>query len=196
MKSQRTIPKVSGLFQTSAELLKSQQKNRNFSGHFPKSADFSKSQLTKLKFSYLFEKVAEALNLWEKQRNSRDARGFNSRCVPRHPANMITFLERRRLFGKHGYFSRNVTTLRKTWSRFREHGYFPENMVTFPETCHGNIQQCVETKESRGHFQPSLPQAYFGEGSVRPQDPPKCDSCLRHKDRRAGELRAVASVDL
>jgi hypothetical protein len=25
------------------------------------------------------------------------------------------------------------------------------------------MQRCVETKESQGNFQPSLPQAYFGE---------------------------------
>jgi Peptidase C13 family len=31
------------------------------------------------------------------------------------------------------------------------------------KSLYGNIQQCVQTKESGGHFIPSLPQAYFGE---------------------------------
>jgi len=31
------------------------------------------------------------------------------------------------------------------------------------KTLYGSIQQCVQTKESLGHFRPSLPQAYFGE---------------------------------
>ena len=31
------------------------------------------------------------------------------------------------------------------------------------KSLYGNIQRCVETKESQFHFAPSLPQAYFGE---------------------------------
>jgi len=31
------------------------------------------------------------------------------------------------------------------------------------KSLYGTIQQCVQTKESQGHFRPSLPQAYFGE---------------------------------
>jgi hypothetical protein len=31
------------------------------------------------------------------------------------------------------------------------------------KSLYGTIQQCVQTKESGGHFKPSLPQAYFGE---------------------------------
>jgi hypothetical protein len=31
------------------------------------------------------------------------------------------------------------------------------------KSLYGMIQQCVQTKESEGHFKPSLPQAYFGE---------------------------------
>ena len=31
------------------------------------------------------------------------------------------------------------------------------------KSLYGAIQQCVQTKESLGHFKPSLPQAYFGE---------------------------------
>lgn len=31
------------------------------------------------------------------------------------------------------------------------------------KSLYGNIQQCVETKEAKGVFKPSLPQAYFGE---------------------------------
>jgi hypothetical protein len=31
------------------------------------------------------------------------------------------------------------------------------------KSLYGTIQQCVRTKESQGHFTPSLPQAYFGE---------------------------------
>jgi hypothetical protein len=30
------------------------------------------------------------------------------------------------------------------------------------KSLYGNIQQCVQRKESRGRFKPSLPQAYFG----------------------------------
>ena len=52
-----------------------------------------------------------------------------------------------------------------------------ENQYTYWDSClidslptaenwkvlYGTIQQCVQTKESQGHFKPSLPQAYFGE---------------------------------
>jgi Peptidase C13 family len=31
------------------------------------------------------------------------------------------------------------------------------------KSLYGTIQRCVQTKESEGHFKPSLPQAYFGE---------------------------------
>src|SRR5262245_64260072 len=31
------------------------------------------------------------------------------------------------------------------------------------KSLYGTIQRCVQTKESQGHFKPSLPQAYFGE---------------------------------
>jgi len=31
------------------------------------------------------------------------------------------------------------------------------------KSLYGNIQQCVQRKESRGRFKPSLPQAYFGQ---------------------------------
>jgi hypothetical protein len=56
-------------------------------------------------------------------------------------------------------------------------GCSAENEYTYWDSClinslpvseswkslYGNIQQCVQTKESEGHFKPSLPQAYFGE---------------------------------
>lgn len=56
-------------------------------------------------------------------------------------------------------------------------GCSAENEYTYWDSCliaslpksdswkslYGNIQQCVETKESQGNFKPSLPQAYFGE---------------------------------
>src|SRR5262244_2622310 len=56
-------------------------------------------------------------------------------------------------------------------------GCSAENQYTYWDAClidslptteswkslYGIIQQCVQTKESQGHFKPSLPQAYFGE---------------------------------
>jgi len=56
-------------------------------------------------------------------------------------------------------------------------GCSAENQYTYWDSClinslptaeswkslYGSIQQCVQTKESEGHFKPSLPQAYFGE---------------------------------
>jgi Peptidase C13 family len=56
-------------------------------------------------------------------------------------------------------------------------GCSAENQYTYWDSClinslptaeswrslYGIIQQCVQTKESQGHFKPSLPQAYFGE---------------------------------
>jgi hypothetical protein len=56
-------------------------------------------------------------------------------------------------------------------------GCSAENEYTYWDSClidslpkaeswkslYGTIQQCVQTKESQGHFKPSLPQAYFGE---------------------------------
>jgi hypothetical protein len=56
-------------------------------------------------------------------------------------------------------------------------GCSAENQYTYWDSClvdslptaeswrslYGTIQQCVQTKESQGHFKPSLPQAYFGE---------------------------------
>jgi hypothetical protein len=56
-------------------------------------------------------------------------------------------------------------------------GCSTENQYTYWDSClidslpateswkslYGIIQQCVQTKESQGHFKPSLPQAYFGE---------------------------------
>jgi Peptidase C13 family len=56
-------------------------------------------------------------------------------------------------------------------------GCSTENEYTYFDSClidslpaseswkslYGNVQQCVQTKESQGHFAPSLPQAYFGE---------------------------------
>jgi Peptidase C13 family len=56
-------------------------------------------------------------------------------------------------------------------------GCSAENQYTYWDAClidslptadnwkslYGTIRQCVQTKESRGHFKPSLPQAYFGE---------------------------------
>jgi hypothetical protein len=56
-------------------------------------------------------------------------------------------------------------------------GCSAENEYTYWDSClidslpkadswkslYGDIQQCVQTKESQGHFKPSLPQAYFGE---------------------------------
>jgi len=56
-------------------------------------------------------------------------------------------------------------------------GCSPENEYTYWDAClidslpaaeswkslYGTIQQCVRTKESRGRFVPSLPQAFFGE---------------------------------
>ena len=56
-------------------------------------------------------------------------------------------------------------------------GCSAENQYTYWDSClidslpaaeswkslYGNIQQCVQTKESQGHFVPSLPQAFFGE---------------------------------
>src|SRR5262245_7537148 len=59
-------------------------------------------------------------------------------------------------------------------------GCSAENQYTYWDSClihslptaeswkslYGSIQQCVQTKESQGHFKPSLPQAYFGEEVV------------------------------
>jgi hypothetical protein len=56
-------------------------------------------------------------------------------------------------------------------------GCSTENQYTYWDSClidslptteswkslYENIQRCVQTKESQGHFKPSLPQAYFGE---------------------------------
>jgi hypothetical protein len=56
-------------------------------------------------------------------------------------------------------------------------GCSAENQYTYWDSClidslptaeswkslYGTIQRCVQTKESQGHFKPSLPQAYFGE---------------------------------
>ena len=56
-------------------------------------------------------------------------------------------------------------------------GCSPENEYTYWDAClidslpaaeswkslYGTVQQCVQTKESRGKFVPSLPQAFFGE---------------------------------
>lgn len=56
-------------------------------------------------------------------------------------------------------------------------GCSTENEYTYWDSClidslpkadswkslYGTIQQCVQSKESGGHFKPSLPQAYFGE---------------------------------
>jgi len=56
-------------------------------------------------------------------------------------------------------------------------GCSTENEYTYWDSClidslpsadswkalYGTIQHCVQTKESQGHFKPSLPQAYFGE---------------------------------
>ena len=56
-------------------------------------------------------------------------------------------------------------------------GCSTENQYTYWDSClidslptteswkalYGSIQRCVQTKESQGHFKPSLPQAYFGE---------------------------------
>src|SRR5262245_30062070 len=56
-------------------------------------------------------------------------------------------------------------------------GCSAENQYTYWDAClidslptteswkslYGIIQRCVQTKESQGHFKPSLPQAYFGE---------------------------------
>jgi len=56
-------------------------------------------------------------------------------------------------------------------------GCSSENEYTYWDSClidslrttetwkslYGSIQQCVQTKESYGHFKPSFPQAYFGE---------------------------------
>jgi hypothetical protein len=56
-------------------------------------------------------------------------------------------------------------------------GCSAENQYTYWDAClidslpkaetwkslYGTIQQCVQTKESKGQFKPSLPQAYFGE---------------------------------
>ena len=67
-----------------------------------------------------------------------------------------------------------LTAARKDRTSF---GCSAENEYTYWDSClinslpvseswkslYGNIQQCVQTKESEGHFKPSLPQAYFGE---------------------------------
>ena len=56
-------------------------------------------------------------------------------------------------------------------------GCSAENQYTYWDSClidslpkaeswkslYGSIQQCIQTKESNGHFKASLPQAYFGE---------------------------------
>jgi len=56
-------------------------------------------------------------------------------------------------------------------------GCSAENQYTYWDAClidslptadnwkslYGTIQQCIQTKESKGRFRPSLPQAYFGE---------------------------------
>jgi hypothetical protein len=56
-------------------------------------------------------------------------------------------------------------------------GCSSENQYTYWDSClidslptaetwkslYGTIQRCVQTKESQGHFKPSLPQAYFGQ---------------------------------
>jgi hypothetical protein len=56
-------------------------------------------------------------------------------------------------------------------------GCSTENQYTYWDSClidslptadswkslYGTVQRCVQTKESDGHFKPSLPQAYFGE---------------------------------
>jgi hypothetical protein len=55
-------------------------------------------------------------------------------------------------------------------------GCSAENQYTYWDSClidslpktdnwkslYGNLQQCVQSKESKGHFTPSFPQAYFG----------------------------------
>jgi hypothetical protein len=54
-------------------------------------------------------------------------------------------------------------------SRENEYTYWDSCLIdSLPKSdswksLYGNLQQCVETKESRGRFKPSLPQAYFGE---------------------------------
>ena len=67
-----------------------------------------------------------------------------------------------------------LTAARKDRTSF---GCSAENEYTYWDGClidslpkseswkslYGNIQQCVKTKETRGRFVPSLPQAYFGE---------------------------------
>jgi len=67
-----------------------------------------------------------------------------------------------------------LTAARKDRTSF---GCSAENEYTYWDSClidslpkadswkslYGTIQQCVQTKESRGGFQASLPQAYFGE---------------------------------
>jgi hypothetical protein len=67
-----------------------------------------------------------------------------------------------------------LTAARKDRTSF---GCSAENEYTYWDSClidslpkadswkslYGTIQQCVQTKETRGGFNPSLPQAYFGE---------------------------------
>ena len=67
-----------------------------------------------------------------------------------------------------------LTAARKDRTSF---GCSAENQYTYWDSCvidslptteswkslYGIIQRCVQTKESQGHFKPSLPQAYFGE---------------------------------
>ena len=54
-------------------------------------------------------------------------------------------------------------------SRENEYTYWDSCLIdSLPKSdswksLYGNIQQCVETKESKGRFKPSLPQAYFGD---------------------------------
>jgi hypothetical protein len=51
------------------------------------------------------------------------------------------------------------------------------------KSLYGTIQQCVQTKETRGHFKPSLPQGYFG------------DQVSHLKTPKAGQLARVLSFD-
>jgi hypothetical protein len=50
------------------------------------------------------------------------------------------------------------------------------------KSLYGTIQQCVQTKESRGKFNPSLPQAYFGEEVSDLKVPKNVTSAFVHAD--------------
>src|SRR5215831_12716515 len=75
-------------------------------------------------------------------------------------------------------------------------GCSAENQYTYWDAClidslptadtwkslYGTIQQCIQTKESRGQFKPSLPQAYFGEEVTDLKIPKKVTSAFSQAD--------------